>query len=153
MANAIEIGKPISAEDAHKYMQTFIPLKSFLKNNILESGVIEEVSAETEFSPTKKLFQSEVNAFIFDKSTIMRFFEGPDQADILMVILGTKFQADELGNPTVVLAGVKPTNDPNVFKSLNIEFPATEQPPRLVLTDFPQQTDPLPQNTLKFNLI
>lgn len=153
MANAIEIGKPISAEDAHKYMQTFIPLKRFLKNNILEGGITKEVSSETQFSPTKKLFQSEVNAFIFDKKTIMRFFEGSDQADILMVILGTKFQTEELGNPTVVLAGVRATDDPNVFKSLNIEFPATEQPPRLVLTDFPKQNETLPPDTLKFNLI
>lgn len=144
-----QAGVPITAYDAEKYIKTYLPLKECLKEKVLKKITLEELTKEN-FSSTKRFFESDINAFIFSKETIMRFFEDQGNAEYLMVILGAKFQANEEGVPTVLVAGVN-NNGPDKYISLNIPLPASEQPPRVAITSFPDSASGNKQ--IQFKLI
>ncbi len=92
-------------------------------------------------------FRKDVNAFVFDKELVTRFFEtkGPNgvqkPADVLLVFLGmVKDDADNednVGTPTVILAGCHQEPD-GTFKSMNLPGQeATEYPPKKIIQAFP----------------
>lgn len=149
MPNIDQAGMPITADVAQKYIEAYLPLKDCLKKKVLKKITPADEAQDNDFTGTKKFFDSDVNAFLFSKETVMRFFEKEADAGYLMVILAAKFKEEEAGIPTVVIAGVNKT-DNNTFVSLNIKDPATEQPPRIVITEFPQTA--VGQKTMLFNI-
>lgn len=138
-------GVPRTAADAQKYINMQISVKKFLQENILTSIPAADFVSNQLMKDTNTFFDSDANAFIFDKTTVMRYFQPDDKnaptAEYLMVILGTKYKDDdEKGNPTIILAGVnedKSKPGTNTFLSLNIKDPATEHPPRQTISNFP----------------
>ncbi len=152
-------GKPIKAKEAQSYIDKHAELKKCLKQDILSKLSTSQRDANDTTKDTAKYFDSEVNAFIFSKETVTRFFEPTDstqpKAEYLMVIMGAKFMNDdERGNPTVVIAGVNehPTKA-DTFLSLKIEHPATEQPPKQTITKFPTDHPQAGPMQLEFKML
>jgi len=133
-------GKPISSEEAEKYVKAYLPLKNCLQTQIIPNINPTQIQAAADiFNDTKTLFNSSANAFVFSKELIMRFFPNDSttpSADYLMVILAAKYEGSDKGEPTVVVAGVNQTAN-NQFVSLDITEPGTEQPPRSAIINFP----------------
>lgn len=134
MANTEPDGKPITREDANKYIDGHRILKSCLRNCVLDRITRGDMkSAKEPFEDVVKHYDTDVNGFLFSKEMVMRFFDTSkpqdQQASHLLILLGAKFDADK-GKPTVVIAGMnKSAGMANTYQALKIEFPASEQPP------------------------
>ena len=149
-------GNPITAKEAQTYIEAQIKLKECLQTHLLDSITLGQVKDQT-MKDMNIFYSSDVNAFIFDKSLVMRFFpEDPKspQADYLMVIIGAKPKGNPIeGNPTIVIAGV--VDNPNgdgTYLSLPIPQPGTEQPPFKVLLKFPDQNQAIP-SPIEFKIV
>ena len=75
-------------------------------------------------------YGSGYNGYIFDRDLVTRFF---GDAQYLLVLVG----AAPDGIPTVLVAGCVDGDDEDTFKSLNIENPASEHPPKQFTASFP----------------
>jgi hypothetical protein len=144
-------GKKITAEEADKYLKKYIETRESLQKHALSALQAATLQAETKQSAINH-FSSDINAFIFSKELITRFFSGVDehgnptpQADYLMVVKGANIEDDpatpktnELGIPTIVVAGVnKHPTEPNKFVSLSIPYAADQHPPTQTIVEFP----------------
>lgn len=134
-----QAGKEITAQEAQKYMDKYLEIKSKLQitlPNKCDDSTMQAI----------KYHQSETNAFIFSKELVTRFFEAG--AEYLMVIIGAKHSEPESldksmpknGDPTVVIAGVN-KNDDSSYTSLDIPKAADQQPPSTGLVKFPPKPD------------
>lgn len=137
----VAAGTPIELTDAKLYVDEYIKLKKKLKSKVLTKVTQSERDGDNDLKKADKHFNSTTNAFIFSKETIMRFFDGTlnngQTADYLVVFFAAKFKDDkDKSNPTVVVAGVN-EKDAGEYVSLNIDKPATEQPPSKVEYQFP----------------
>ena len=135
-------GTPIDSGTAQLYMNKYISGKKTLKDKVLNRITLGEINSDSELKDCVTTFYAEENAFFFSRDMIDRFFNPPNLGDpianYLVIILGTKFSGSDIGQPTVVIAGVNehPTRA-NTFVSLNMAAPAVEQPPRQTLPTFP----------------
>ena len=136
-------GKPITAEEAQNYMAKQLELKKCLKDEVLSEITLGQIKASPTMKDTNTFFDSDVNAFIFERDLVTRFFptDGSPVADYLMVVIGAKYKNDaECGNPTIVVAGVKQQGADSkgkpIYVSLKIKDPATEQPGLVVYPKF-----------------
>ncbi len=137
-------GLPITAAQADLYLKKYIEIRENLQKKI---GTVEQSSA---LSPEAEkdintFYSSDVNAFIFSKDLIESFFKDKDEngnpqknANFLMVILSAKYEGDDMGKPTIVVAGVNKDEYGNCYKALDITYAAVEQPPTEELTEFPE---------------
>lgn len=139
-------GMPITAEEAQLYMEQQQTLKNHLKTILVSVRPSNDVEIDT-----SKYYNSEVNAFVFSYETLARFFpkdSSEPRASHLLVIMGAKYEGQDKGEPTIVLAGV--TEENGNFFSLDIEKPGTEQPPRKTIADFPPKGS---AGRIKFTII
>jgi len=136
-------GKEIKIDQAKRYVDEYLPLKQQLKNSILIKITNDErQNRRVKIKETEIHFHSEANAFLFSEEMVTRFFtktkDNPNPAKYLMVLLAAKYEGSEKSNPTVVLAGVNDHPDKkDSFVSLDIKYPATEQPPVITNYKFP----------------
>ncbi len=153
-------GKAITANEANNYLQKFVTIRENLQKEALPLKNLTVLNG-TEKVDLEALYSSDVNAFIFSKELIMRFFQELDEngqsqptANFLMVILGAKYQSpDTIGTPTVVVAGVNKDVDGN-YTSLNIPLAADQQPPTGDYVKFPDPASPTPAPvTIKIRLL
>lgn len=142
MANE-QAGKPITAEQANHYLKKYVEIRENLQQEAIPLKNVTVLNSNQK-SEAETFYASDINAFIFSKELIERFFSGVDEnnmpqpkADYLMVIVGAKYEApDVIGTPTVVVAGVNKTEN-NDYKALNIPYAADQQPPTGNLVEFP----------------
>lgn len=134
-------GKPITADQADKYLKKQVGIREALQK-IAGFKDPSELPPGTE-KDVATFYSSDVNAFIFSKELIQRFFE-PDPksqtaetANFLMIILGAKYEGELIGRPTVVVAGVNKDEDNKCYHALNITYAGDEQPPTAELLRFP----------------
>ncbi|MDX2046133.1 MAG: hypothetical protein SFU87_05075 [Chitinophagaceae bacterium] len=139
-----DAGKKITAEEANEYLKKYLEIRENLRKEEAIPIVNAKKINKKQKEELNKFHQSEVNAFIFSKGIVERFFlgkdeEGKDQpkADYLMVILSAKYTNDESGTPTVVIAGVNKADDGKTYNSLSIPYAADQQPPSASLVKFP----------------
>jgi hypothetical protein len=131
-------GEPISLDKAKKYVEAFSPIKETTKTKILPK-ITDVDRLDAKIVNSEKHHQSPANAFLFDAKHVMRFFigDGP-KAEYLMVFLAAD---DKTAEPTVVVAGVNKIDTDGdgieTFVSLPIPDPATQHPPKQVLSSFP----------------
>jgi hypothetical protein len=148
--------EPITRKQAEDYVNEYLPLKQVLITKVLPRISAQELN-EVSFAEAKKFFSSEINAFIFTKETVMRFFDAAQNegqtAQYLMVLLAAKYDGADKGAPTIVVAGVNETEGKeDSYTSLNIEYPATEQPPTQVNCSFPGPQNLAGTNQIEFTL-
>lgn len=144
-----QAGSPITAEEADKYLKEYVKIRENLQKEAFPLIKASQINP-SEMGEVNTFYSSDINAFIFSKELIERFFSGVDEngnpqakADYLMVILGAKYKApDTIGLPTVVVAGVNKTSE-DKYTSLNIPHAADQQPPIGTIVEFPSHQDPM----------
>src|SRR4030095_4635857 len=122
MSVNLDAGKPITALQADHYLKKYVAIRENLQKSSmpLKKPTTGTQSQQREIDDVNIFYQSDVNAFIFSKELIERFFSSEKKADYLMVILAAKYEGKEQGNPTVVVAGVNKKSDGKGYKSLSI---------------------------------
>ncbi len=149
MATIPNAGTPITAEEADKYLKKFVEIRENLQ--IEAMPITTRIRIESQnmdvLEELNTFYTADVNAFIFSRSLVERFFSGLNEneqpqpkADYLMVITGAKYKGpDIIGTPTVVIAGVNKEAD-NTYRSLNIPYAADQQPPVETIVEFPKSS-------------
>ena len=136
-------GEGITIVEATNYVDEYLDLKKALKKDVLTKITSSErLNTDKKVKEAEKYFQSNANAFIFSREMITRFFDvtekNPNPAEFLIVFLGARYADPEKSNPTVVVAGVnRHPEKANTYVSLNIDFPATQHPPKIADYQFP----------------
>src|SRR5260221_7746097 len=109
MATNPQAGKEITADQANNYLGKYVEIRSNLKKEVIPLNQTKQITALAK-NDVNTFYSSPVNAFIFSKELLMRFFDTTkskdEQAEYLMVISSAKYEGVELGNPTIVVAGV-----------------------------------------------
>lgn len=148
-------GKKISAATANDEIAAFLdmmkPTRPIVVDFLEEKMRTKDLLPPIKNSPTAtpvSYFRKDVNAFVFDKELVTRFFEtnGPNgiqkPADVLLVFLGMvkddNNDETNIGTPTVVLAGCHQQDD-GTFKSMDLPGQeASEYPPKKIVPLFPE---------------
>lgn len=115
-----------------------------MQDKVLTKVTQSERDKDEILQKAEKHFGKKMNAFIFSKSTITRFFDptlnNGQEAEYLVVFFAAKYKnsdaASVKSSPTVVLAGLNSIGN-DEYASLNIPAPATEQPPSKIEYQFP----------------
>jgi len=147
MKKASPAGSRITAQQADHYLKQYVKVREQLQKEVVpileKSGI-----AESEKEQLKNFYTSDINAFIFSRDQVERFFNGVDEngkpqekAGFLMVILSAKFEGDKIGKPTVVIAGVNEAKEGTGYTALCTTYAATQQPPTEELLAFPGTDD------------
>ena len=114
-------GTPLTRRQAQRYIDKCNRIRSSMKSLLRPQVSHPELSA---------YYGSDYNTFVFDREALMRLFDLG--ADYVMVMMGAKL---DHADPTVVLVGA--TREGDHFQSLDIDFPAIQQPPRYCMADIP----------------
>ncbi len=140
MGKKIGEGILISINDANTMIKRQLLLNSFLKRTAKPNtpdGLEDDMD---------EFITRNVNAFIFDKGTIDRFFENED-TNYMVVLLGAHPNPEELerklseeekkmyppGSYTILVTGCKDINSESLdLKIVDIDKPVTEYPPSLL---------------------
>jgi hypothetical protein len=137
-------GTPIKAEEASKYLKKYLEVKKNLKKEVIPLKKVKTISLP-EMNELNTFHNSRVNAFVFSKELIERFFSGKDdqgkeipKAEYLMIILSAKYRKpDTIGMPTIVVAGVNKKDSEDRYVSLDVPYAADQQPPTTSIVEFP----------------
>jgi hypothetical protein len=152
MGNGKKIPASLAGDEITAYLNMMEPTRPVIVEACTEKMQARELLPLTTSSPDANpvtFFSKNVNAFVFDKDLINRFFDenGPNgqqkPADVLLVFLGMvkedEDDAKNIGTPTVVLAGCYQNND-GTFSSMNLPGEeATEFPPKRIVRMFPNK--------------
>jgi hypothetical protein len=136
-------GKPISVKAAKKYVEAYNRVKETLQAKILGPfrSTLKSTAPKADLKDALAHYESDYNAFIFSREIVNKALDPGvlgQHGDYLMILLASKYHGAEKGNPTVVIAGVKPDpDDESSFISLSVPYPADETPPHHVVPTFP----------------
>jgi hypothetical protein len=118
-------GRKISRSDANELVEKGAKIK---KEN---DGVVKGIMIGAGFpTDVRNFYASTFNGYIFDKDLVDRFFPA---ARYLLVLQA----ASSDGTPTVLLAGCNDGDESGSFKTLAIEEPASQHPPKQFMAEFP----------------
>jgi hypothetical protein len=140
MANSSEYGSPITRDEADAIIKSRIEINQELKEVIKSSSNL-------------KAFNNDINGFVFSKDVVMGLFNNQSawgELDCLVIILGLETNNTQ-PSPTVVLtACTSRTVENGKIKLLtpNVEQPASETPPKQILSELPSSLPDLDKDNI-----